>query len=253
MPHIPGHIAEQTRAPFLTGETFLPEQKITAFEDLRTSLSDPFTQVQPILQTLLESLRPGEDIARRNLADEFRKAGATSDASRAVAGAQLETGLQRTRGTTAAEGFLKFLSPLLQGRAAALSGIPGGSRRFGFQPGPSTRELNQRSTAAARRQQGLFAGGGAAANNLQAALQAQASREQLFPRTPTEPLTRFTQAPEPPSFAPPSSGAVAFGPGAGSPEDFGFGGTGSPDQPFTGLPSGFGDFSQEDQDFFFGR
>ena len=201
MPHT---VQTSTRQQQQTRETFLPPQKITAFENLNRALDDPFsgTGIQNVIQALLESLVPGEEAARRTQADQFRRAGAISDASRAVAGAQLETGLQRGRATTAAEGFLRFLQPLLQGRAAALSGIPALSRAQGtssaetFRPGlhPSDPSAGVTRRAALQRP-----GGGAGVTG---GARTGAERD----------ISSFGR------FADPS--AVAFGPGAGLPSTF---------------------------------
>jgi len=261
----------QVPAPFLTGrseqETFLPEQKLTAFEDLRTTLDDPARGVGPIIQTLLQALQPSEERARRNLADEFRKAGAISDASRAVEGRRLEGDILRGRSTTAASALLQFLSPLIQGRVGALSGIPalsrGTAQNFGFPRGPSQQQLNQQSAQRARAGVGGITGGGgsAEANTAAARQQFLASQQALFPGTPQFSLGPTGQA-QPAAPIPlgraPSRGAVAFGPteGARGQEGFGvpgFTGQGTVDQPFTQDIQGFEDFSQADQDFFFGR
>ena len=228
MPH---QVVSGTRQSQSTRETFLPPEKITAFENLNRSLDDPFsgTGIQNIIAALLQSLIPGEEESRRTQADQFRKAGAISDASRGVAGAQLEGTIGRNRSTTAAEGFLRFLQPLLQGRAAALSGIPALSRSQGtssaetFRPGVHAGAPSGGGTRRASLPRG-GGGGGTSLSN---------------PPVNQGDLDFFA------NFANP--GAISFGPGAGA-DTFGgsteslpgrsvpgFRGSGTPDDPFTNL------------------
>lgn len=244
-------------APFVTNrqrqETFLPPEKIQAFENLNETLDDPFggTGIQSIIQQLLESLVPGEDIARRNQADQFRRSGAISDASRGVAGARLEGELGRNRSTTAAQGLLQFLAPLLQGRGTALTGIPAltksSSESFGFAP-PAQHIRNARGSGSTAPASGGGRGGGV---------------NQIF---------NFgddgggggggggggSVGPGPAEFSP---GASIFGPGAGLPP--GISGSGSSVDPFRNFnkSSELGHFrtpseppvAPPDFDFLFGR
>ncbi len=231
-----------TTAPFVTSrqeqETFLPPEKITAFENLNATLDDPFggTGIQSIIQALLESLVPGEDIARRNQADQFRRSGAISDASRGVAGARLEGELGRNRSTTAAQGLLKFLAPLLQGRSAALSGIPALSRSsgesFGFAP-----QVQHIRNAGAPQSASRGGGGGGGG------LDFNPSFDFSFgggggggSADPAAPAATFTP------------GATAFAPGGGHP----FAGSGSTLKPFRQF-SQSSTPAQPDFDFLFGR
>ncbi len=187
-----------TRSSQSTRETFLPPEKITAFENLNKTLDDPFsgTGITNIIQTLLQSLLPGEELSRRSQADEFRKSGGLSDASRAVASSRLESGFQRNRSETAARGFLAFLGPILQGRSNALSGIPALSRG---QTSSSAETFRQGQHAGAPTSGG---GGGGA------------------PGTPSEGLNRgggdLRPDPSLDAFARFSTGATGFGPGAGA-------------------------------------
>lgn len=234
-------LTQRQVAPFITGEslreseTFLPPEFQTAFADLRTALSSPSREAAPLIQTLIQALQPSEADARQRQADLFRKSGAISDASRAVAGGRLESDIIRNRQTTGAEALLKFIGPLLQGRQSALASIPTlsrdttRSRDFGFGP------------QAARGGGGIRRGGGIS-RQLRAPTP---SGINFAPQFNLGPGGEAQQAPAGLPAAAPSSGAVAFGPG-----DFDLGGQTS----FSNQDlQGFQDFSQQDQDFLFGR
>jgi len=244
MPH---ELEQRTTAPFITGtrtqETFLPPEKTTAFEDLRSTLDDPQAAAGPLIQTLLAALAPSEDRARLKQADEFRSAGAISDASRAVASSRLEGDIVRNRQTTGVQALLQFLVPLISGRVGALQGIPALSRsesaNFGFAPVQRRQDIRSapRPTAARANASGQ--------QDFQTLLDLVQGTNQ------SPPLGQQQQQPAPSapsrSAGTPSFGATSFAPGT----DF----APAPGQTsFTNQDlTAFQDFSQEDQDFFFGR
>lgn len=104
--------------------TFLPEQKISAFNQFQSFLQNPLQGIQEILGPLLDELLPSEARARGSLSDVFRKAGAQGSGAFAQASRQLEGDILRNRGQTAIRAGLSFLAPLISGHTGLLAGIP---------------------------------------------------------------------------------------------------------------------------------
>lgn len=104
--------------------TYLPGEKLAAFQNLNNFLTDPLAGAGSSIRTLLDALQPQEDIARRNLQDEFRKAGALGDGAFATSARQLENDIYKNRAEAGTRAALAFLGPLVSGYSNALQGIP---------------------------------------------------------------------------------------------------------------------------------
>jgi hypothetical protein len=113
-----------------TSKTYLPGEKLTAFEDLRSFLANPMANIMDILAPMLQGLRPSEDAARRSLSDEFRKAGASNSGAFAASARAQENEILNNRWQQATKAGLQYLAPIIQGRVGALQGIPALSESF---------------------------------------------------------------------------------------------------------------------------
>jgi len=218
----------------------LPEEKITAFENLNETLRDPFTGtgITNIIQTLLDQLVPGEEAAEQRQADEFRKAGAISDASRGVASSRLKEGFQRARGGVASAALLDFFNSLVRGRTGALTGIPSlsssesRSESFGFAPPVQRFGVTRGSQPSI---ESTTATAGQRFQDLLGLVQPRTPAPAAAPTVRggggagTQAFARFNQ-PSAVSFGPSAGGASR--PGADVP---GFRGSGTPEDPFTNL------------------
>lgn len=167
-------------------ETKASPEQLQAFATLQEFLSDPLSGVSPAIQTLLQELIPSEDLARTNLADQFRRAGATGDAAFAVQGRGLERDILTRRGATATKASLQFLGPLLQAQVGAIGALPDSSKTFApdtsVQDNANILASNAQSAEAARTRQAQFAGS-AETNNAAGVLSFAGTQAQLHPST----------------------------------------------------------------------
>jgi hypothetical protein len=238
-------LTQKAVAPFITGETLQESRQDrgpefgTAFEDLRQALSDPQAAAAPLIQTLLQALEPGFAEERTRQADEFRRAGATSDATKAIASSKLSSSQGRRRTEAGVQGLLRFLTPLLQGRQSALASTAGPlttsstrSRDFGFGP---QQQVVRRSS------------GGGGGGILRAGSPAPTGGINFAPSFSLGPQGEAVQAvPDSGAAGTPQFGATSFAPGDA------FIAPGQTSFDNSDLEQ-FQDFSQEDTDFFFGR
>lgn len=71
--------------------------------------------MQSVLKPALANLQPGEDLARQNFTDEFRKAGALGSGAMGAGSANLERGLQGQRGNLISQVISQMLPQITQG------------------------------------------------------------------------------------------------------------------------------------------
>ena len=91
-------------------------QNLPSFQDVLTQgLSSPL--LQSVLGPALQNLIPGEEVARRNLMDQFRGAGALGGGAHGVASSRLESGLQGQRGNLISQIIQGLLPTIVSGYA----------------------------------------------------------------------------------------------------------------------------------------
>jgi hypothetical protein len=183
---------------YSTSSQQYPEQFWNQIQGLNKFLADPFESFSGSLQSLLQELVPSENVARENLADTFRKAGAGTLQSGAFAQAnrQLEGDILKNRGSTMTRAGLSFLAPMIQGYVGGANAV---------NPLSSSQSS---STAAPGQPQFINYGsdgdmGSGAENNLIG----QSRFDSLFGMSPYYGSTAV--APQPPS-APAASGGVSY-------------------------------------------